>query len=87
MDVVSMGGHPPGSFTDWFVPRIEQVRQAGANSVEINLRLNRVQLLAEEGKYFSPYLEEVNKKGPHELRLYIAGLKWEGVTKGEDLQK
>jgi len=75
MDVVSMDGLAPGGFWEWFMPRINEAREAGASEVEINLRLNRVWILAEKGKYFDQFLWEIDHSHPEALKGYIQFLK------------
>lgn len=75
MDVVSMDGLAPGGFHEWFMPRINEAREAGASEVEINLRLNRVWLLALRGKYFDDFLRRLARDGHRTLEKHIQFLK------------
>ena len=75
MDVVSMDGLAPGGFQEWFMPRINEARESGASEVEVNLRLNRVWILAKKGKYFDQFLWELDHSHPEALKRYVEYLK------------
>ncbi len=73
---VSGGALPKGSFQEWYLPRIVEARQAGADPLKIEvLILDRISNLAEEGRYCGEDLERINRQGPHALRLYLGEIR------------
>lgn len=73
---VSGGALPKESFQEWYLPRIMEARQAGAEPLKIEvLILDRISNLAEEGRYCGEDLERINRQGPHALRLYLGGIR------------
>ena len=72
---VDYGRNPPGTFEDWFLSRVNLARRLGVREREINLRLNHVLSLAEQGRFFSPRLKEIHEQGPDALSEHIEYLK------------
>lgn len=55
---VEHGRDPGGSVTDFFFPELAEAYRNGATQEEINQRLDKLVLLAEQGKPFSSFVAE-----------------------------
>lgn len=74
LDILENGGEPRGSFSDYFVPTLDEALDVGVPTEELRIRVERVIELAERGHYYSDYLRKLmNDGGPDNVREYVWG--------------
>lgn len=74
LEKIKKGEDTFGSFSDFFVPTIDDALKAGASIVAIRQRVNGLLDLAEDGLFLSTFEEDLYKKGGRRAILEYIGI-------------